>query len=179
MKVVVLQDVENSRLYVDDLYSSDPEKCLNSLICIKNSVIGSNRQKESVIAQGIVSRLMQLLGDHNVNTTLRLESAITIGSLAKGTKDHAELLIKCGTIPMMLDLIEEGDANLIDAALCCLRTLAHKDSGNGRTVYTQNQVQRLLSYAEPNEMLMRQSCVASILSDFCKRNAEQVCISYE
>lgn len=78
---------------------------------------------------------------------------------------------------MMLDLIEEGDANLIDAALCCLRTLAHKDCGNGRTVYTQNQVQRLLSYAEPNEMLMRQSCVASILSDFCKRNAEQVCIS--
>ncbi|KAF5272519.1 hypothetical protein FQR65_LT17361 [Abscondita terminalis] len=80
---MTFMDVENSRSYIDDLYSSEPDKCLTSLICIKNSVIGSNRQKESVIAQGIVPRLIQLLKDKNRKSAIRLESIVTIGSLAK------------------------------------------------------------------------------------------------
>lgn len=165
--------MESSRSYIDDLYSSEQEKCLNSLICIKNSVIGSNRQKESVIAQGIVPRLMQLLKDRTTDNNLRLESAVTIGSLAKGTEEHVELLINYGTIPALLEIIDEDDPLLTDACLCCLRTLSHQDIGTYRTVYSSRQIHKLLSLAEPNENIVRQSCVASILSAICIGAPEQ------
>ena len=65
---------------MDDLYSQDSNKCLSSLICIKNSVIGSNRQKESVIAQGILPRLIYILKDKNMKIAVRIEAAVTIGT---------------------------------------------------------------------------------------------------
>ncbi|XP_031347310.1 armadillo repeat-containing protein 8-like isoform X3 [Photinus pyralis] len=170
---MTFMDVEHSRSYIDDLYSSDPDKCLTSLICIKNSVIGSNRQKESVIAQGIVPRLIQLLKDRNRKAAIRLESVVTIGSLAKGTGEHVELLINCGTVPLLLDLLEENDPLLIDACLCCLRTLSQQDTGRFQTVYSHRHLQKLLSFAEPEENILRQSCVASILSSLCKGASEQ------
>lgn len=169
----LFQNVESSRSYIDDLYSSDPEKCLNSIICIKNSVIGSNRQKQSVIAQGIVPRLMQLLKDKTVSSAVRLEAAVTIGSLAKGTGDHIHLLIQSGTIELLLDILEENDLRLIDACLSCLRTLSHQNPSFLETAYTQRRLKRLLSYAGPRESLLRQACVSSILSSGCKTVAEQ------
>lgn len=164
--------MESSRAYIDDLYSQDPNKCLNSLICIKNSVIGSNRQKESVIAQGIVPRLIQLLKDTNVKVAVRTEAAVTIGSLAKGTEEHVELLINSGIVQILLDILEENDTKLIDACLCCLRTLS-QNSNTTDTKYTIKNLQKILNFAGPRESLQRQSCVASILSSACKTSVEQ------
>lgn len=164
--------MESSRAYIDDLYSQDPNKCLNSLICIKNSVIGSNRQKESVIAQGIVPRLIQLLKDTNVKVAVRTEAAVTIGSLAKGTEEHVELLINSGIVQILLDILEESDTKLIDACLCCLRTLS-QNSSTTDTKYTIKNLQKILNFAGPRESLQRQSCVASILSSACKSSVEQ------
>ncbi|XP_018336803.1 armadillo repeat-containing protein 8 isoform X2 [Agrilus planipennis] len=166
-------NVESSRAYIDDLYSPDSDKCLESLICIKNSVIGSNRQKESVIAQGIVPRLMQILKDRNLKTNLRLEAAVIIGSLAKGMADHVELLLNCGTIPLLLEILEENEKLLIDVCLCCLRTLALHDKGSLSTTYTLQQLQKLLSFVNPSENIPRQACVATILSCACKGPVEQ------
>lgn len=167
------QNVESSRSYIDDLYSSDDEKCLSSIICIKNSVIGSNRQKESVIAQGIVPRLMQLLHNKTMRDDVRLEAIVTIGSLAKGTEEHIELLINCGTVNYLLDILDESDQNLIDACLCGLRTLSQQVHRPINTAFSAEQLQRLLALAGPKESLLRQSCVASILSSACKGVAEQ------
>lgn len=155
------------------MYSSDPEKCLTSIICIKNSVIGSNRQKESVIAQGIVPRLLQLLEDKNTKIDVRIEAAVTIGSLAKGTHDHIEVLINSGTIELLLDILEENDSRLIDACLCCLRTLAQLECGSTQNKYDIKRLQKLISFAGPTESLQRQSCVASILGSACKTANEQ------
>lgn len=116
---------------------------------------------------------MQLLKDKNTKSNVRLEAAVTIGSLAKGTEEHVELLINCGTISLLLEILEEGDPLLADACVCCLRTLSQQDNGTFRTVYTLKQLQKLLSYAEPSENILRQSCVASILSSVCKSTAEQ------
>lgn len=146
---------------------------MHSIICIKNSVIGSNRQKESVIAQGIVPRLLQLLKDKNAPDAVRLEAAVTIGSLAKGTEDHIQLLINSGIVQLLLDVLEEHDQRLVDAALSCLRTLSQHNSNSLTIKYTQKQLQKLLSYAGPREGLLRQSCVSSILSCACKTVSEQ------
>lgn len=165
-------NVENTRFYIDDLYSSDPTVCLGSILCIKNTVIGSNRQKESVIAQGIVPRLMQLLRDSNVRINVRIEAAVTLGSLAKGTEDHIELLLKSGAIQLLLDLLEEDNPKLVDACLCCLRTLTLQDTTT-LNKYTLKRVQKLLSFAGLKENTLRQECVATILGAACKTITEQ------
>lgn len=168
-----MQNVESTRSYIDDLYSQDCNKCLASIICIKNSVIGSNRQKESVIAQGVVPRLICLLKDKNMRTAVRVEAAVTIGSLAKGTDDHIELLLNSGVVQILLDVLDENESQLIDACLCCLRTLSQQDSHTPSTKYSVKNLQKLLSFAGPKETLQRQSCVASILSAACKTAVEQ------
>ncbi|CAG9761724.1 unnamed protein product [Ceutorhynchus assimilis] len=165
--------VESSRSYIDDLYSRDSDKCLASIICIKNSVIGSNRQKESVIAQGIVSRLIYLLRDKNVKPELRIEAALTIGSLAKGTENHIELLIDSGIVQILLEILDEPDPKLIDACLCCLRTLASQEHHPINSKFDVKNIEKLLSLATPTETLQRQSCIATILSSTCKTPAEQ------
>ncbi|KAG5874974.1 hypothetical protein JTB14_026375 [Gonioctena quinquepunctata] len=165
-------NVESTRSYMDDLYSQDPNKCLSSIMSIKNSVIGSNRQKESVIAQGIVPRLIYLLKDKNTKIAVRIEAAVTIGSLAKGTTDHVELLLHSGTNQIFLDLLDENEPRLIDAALCCLRTLS-QHCNLADIKYSVQNIKKLLTFAGPRESLQRQSCVASILTSACKSSAEQ------
>ncbi|XP_056648936.1 armadillo repeat-containing protein 8-like isoform X1 [Diorhabda sublineata] len=169
-------NVECTRSYIDDLYSKDPAKCLSSIICIKNSVIGSNRQKESVIAQGIVPKLLSLLRDKDINTNVRIEAAVTIGSLAKGKEEHVELLINSGTSQIILDVLEENDQRLIDPCLCCLRTLSqHPSSSNVK--YDVKSLRKLLSFAHPKDSLQRQSCVANILTSACRGPQEQTILS--
>lgn len=136
-------------------------------------MIGSNRQKESVIAQGIVPRLMHLLLDRNAPSAVRLEAAVTIGSLAKGTEAHIQLLLHSGIVELLLNILEDNDPRLVDAALSCLRTLSQHESNLLNMNYTQKQLQKLLSYAGPRESLLRQSCVSSILCCACKTVAEQ------
>jgi hypothetical protein len=146
-------NVESTRSYIDNLYSSDPDKCLTSIICIKNSVIGSNRQKQSVIAQGIVPRLLQLLEDRNAKIAVRVEAAVTVGSLAKGTNEHIEILINSGTIQILLNILEENEPRLIDACLCCLRTLAQYDTATSQNRFDVKRLQKLLTFAGPGESL--------------------------
>ncbi|KAF4525458.1 hypothetical protein B566_EDAN004870, partial [Ephemera danica] len=93
-------DVESSRSYIDEIYSSDAEKCLNALIRLKNSVIGSNRQKGSVVQQGVVPRLMQLISNSNSEPSIRVEATIILGSIAKGSNEHVQALVDMGVIPL-------------------------------------------------------------------------------
>jgi armadillo repeat-containing protein 8 len=61
-------------------------RCHEALICLKNAVIGSNKQKGIVIYQGVVSKLVQLLGDESKPLNIRVECAIVIGKLEKYEK---------------------------------------------------------------------------------------------
>ncbi|XP_015595203.1 armadillo repeat-containing protein 8 isoform X2 [Cephus cinctus] len=184
-------DVESSRSYIDELYSPDPQKCLEAIICLKNSVIGSNRQKGSVIAQGVVPRLLQLLGDTSgtVGERVRLESSVTLGSLAKGTDQHVLALIDLGVVPLILQvllstpILEEpcqGKGKLsdllIEACLRCLRTVFQHAAAPVHTIY-QNPalVPRLLTLA--SRSVTCQVCVATILTAACKTAEEQNALS--
>ncbi|XP_033210548.1 armadillo repeat-containing protein 8-like isoform X1 [Belonocnema kinseyi] len=184
-------DVESSRSYIDELYSLDPQKCLDALVCLKNSVIGSNRQKGSVIAQGVVPRLLQLLGDTSgtISDRIRLESAVTLGSLAKGTDQHVLALIDLGVVPLILQVLltttvpdspADGKARvsdlLIEACLRCLRTVFQHSAAPVHTIY-QNPalVPRLLSLA--SRSVTSQVCIATILTTACKTAEEQNALS--
>lgn len=154
---------------------------LFSLRCLKNSVIGSNRQKGSVIAQGVVPRLLQLLGDPTaINDRIRLESAVTLGSLAKGTDQHVLALIDLGVIPFLLGVMLtvpipevpiEGKPSIADqlheACLRCLRTIFQHAAAPVHAIYRDPAViPRLLALA--GRSITCQVCVATILTTACK-----------
>ena len=77
---------------------------------MKNSVIGSNKQKWAVISSGTVPRLLQILGRWlppaspgiNLNMELQREAAITLGSLAKGDERHVSTLVDSGIVPLLI-----------------------------------------------------------------------------
>lgn len=58
---IFVMNAETSRYYIDNLYTQDNEKCYQALNFVKNSIMGSNRQKGMVIANGILPRLLQVI----------------------------------------------------------------------------------------------------------------------
>lgn len=145
-------------------------------------MIGSNRQKGSVIAQGVVPRLLQLLGDTSgaVSDHIRLESAVTLGSLAKGTDQHVLALIDLGVVPLLLQVLlsssnlemsMDGKTKVLDqlneACLRCLRTLFQHSAAPVHSIYQDPAlVPRMLALA--SRSVTCQVCVATILTTACK-----------
>ncbi|GBP92892.1 Armadillo repeat-containing protein 8 [Eumeta japonica] len=121
----IFMDIESSRSYIDELYSSDLQKCGEALVALKNAVIGSNRQKNSVIQQGIVPRLLQLVSTPNIDANIRFEAVVTLGSLAKGTAENVTTLVEQGVASTLVELLRTTptDTRLAEAALCALRSL--------------------------------------------------------
>ncbi|RZF32139.1 hypothetical protein LSTR_LSTR004002 [Laodelphax striatellus] len=159
-----VKTVESCRSYIDELYSSDTQKCHQAIICLKNSVIGSNRQKGNVIAQGIVTRLMQLLGDTSLPADLRSEAAITLGSLAKGTLTHLKQLIDVGLVPVLLNSILTSDNNkLTEACLRCVMSVFRHPSAPVDLIFFDSPlVTTLLGLVM--QSTTNQICVTTILS---------------
>lgn len=77
--LICFQDVENSRTYIDVLYSTDYVEIQDALITLKNAVIGSNKQKGSVISQGLLPKLISFITQDNVPLNVQLDAAIVIG----------------------------------------------------------------------------------------------------
>ncbi|XP_058803457.1 armadillo repeat-containing protein 8-like isoform X2 [Phymastichus coffea] len=179
-------DIESSRSYIDELYATDHQKCLDAIICLKNSVIGSNRQKGSVIAQGVVPRLLQLLcdSDHVTNDNIRLEAAVTLGSLAKGTDQHVLALIDLGVVNSLLQVMSksiESSSNiediklhhlLVEACLRCLRTIFQHSSAPVSLIFQDQELIPCLLQLS-NISINCQVYVAMILTTACKINEEQ------
>lgn len=160
-------DVECSRSYIDELYSPEGDKCLEAIVCLKNSVIGSNRQKGHVITQGVVPRLLQLVGDNMMPTQIKVEATVTLGSLAKGTEDHIKALVDLGVVPVLIAGLGSDEAKLIEACLRCLRTIFEFPCAPvGLICQDENLPLRLLSLIPHS--VSNQVCVATILAAGCK-----------
>jgi len=56
-----------------------------------------------VIAQGIVPRLLQLVGDNMMPMQIKVEATVTLGSLAKGTEDHVKALVDLSIVPVLIN----------------------------------------------------------------------------
>ncbi|XP_039437375.1 armadillo repeat-containing protein 8-like isoform X1 [Culex pipiens pallens] len=171
-----VEDVENSRSYIDELYSDDAYKCQEAIVCLKNAVIGSNKKKGSVISQGIVPRLIALLRDESKDYALRLDAAIVIGSLAKGTESQVHSLIYYETVQVLLGIVVNPgtDRRLMETCLGALKTvlqypfapieLLHSNIGN---------LQRLIQLASPSSSIQCQEYVANIFVPLCHSSHQQ------
>ncbi|CAG2118928.1 unnamed protein product, partial [Medioppia subpectinata] len=60
-----LMEMDTSNDSFEDLFGDDPDKCLQTVIYIKNLVVGSNRLKGAVIESAVVPRLIQLIQSYN------------------------------------------------------------------------------------------------------------------
>lgn len=170
-------DVENSRTYIDELYSQDIAKNQDALICLKNAVIGSNKQKGSIISQGIVPKLITFLTQECYPLNIRLDAAIVIGSLAKGTESHVKALIDSRVVQIMLTIVTDmkSDKRLIEVCLCVLRSIFRYPFAPIAEIHSDmSSLQHLISLASSDNTLECQSCVAKILVPVCHSFNEQM-----
>ncbi|XP_046396149.1 armadillo repeat-containing protein 8-like isoform X2 [Ischnura elegans] len=167
-----IMEVESSRSYIDELYSPDATRCMDAIVRLKNSVIGSNRQKGSVIQQGVVPRLLQLLGDNVSSNAVKIEATITLGSLAKGTEEHVKALVDTGIVPLLINTLYSDDQNLVEVCLCCLRTVFQSPCAPVDLIYDDpslvTHLLNLLSHSVSNQM-----CITTVLTAACKTPENQ------
>lgn len=174
-QLTVFMDIESSRSYIDELYSLDSERVLEALVMLKNSVIGSNRQKSSVIQQGVVPRLLQLMGEDTLDPNIKLEAIITIGSLAKGTPENVKSLVDQGVVTALVDILKIAPLGVkaAEAVLCALRSLfMHPSTPISALPADMNLLTRLTGLARDGSVRAR-TCVVRVLSIWCRSTEEQ------
>ncbi|XP_077292989.1 armadillo repeat-containing protein 8-like isoform X2 [Arctopsyche grandis] len=168
-------ECECSRAFVDELYAGEWCRVSAALVSVKNAVIGSNRQKASLIQQGVVPRLLQLLQlPDSAPQHLRLDAAITIGSLAKGTAENVASLVDLGVVGVLVETLRPNtDPRLTEACLCALRSIFMHPPAPSSIIHRDPQLlSQLLSVAQ-NGTLVGKSCVARLLSVWCSGKSEQ------
>ncbi|XP_026489080.1 armadillo repeat-containing protein 8-like [Vanessa tameamea] len=174
-QLTIFMDIESSRSYIDELYSPNQEKIMDALVTLKNSVIGSNRQKSSVIEQGIVPRLLQLMTDDCLDPNIRLEATITIGSLAKGTPENVASLVDQGTTIVLVELLKivPTGTRLAEACLCALRSIFQQPPAPISALPADMRLLTRLTQIAREGSPTARACVVRILSIWCSGPIEQ------
>ena len=111
LTIIISQEHESSRKYLEQLFASDPVKIKEAVEFLKNVAIGSNKQKEAIIQLGLVPRFLQIIDAFSENhdqEELLVETTAVINSLAKGSEDHSRCLIEAGTIPTLFGVGEQS-----------------------------------------------------------------------
>lgn len=170
-------EVEDTKTFMDKLYSSDSLQCHEALVSLKNCVIGSNRQKASVISQGIVPRLIALITDNGIPLDIRLDAIVVIGSLAKGTDEHVRSLIDYNIVRILLSVIltQNIDKRLIEFCLCVIKSIFQYPFAPVGLLYSNiGTLSHLISLASPGSSIQTQACVTNILVPLCHSYNEQM-----
>ncbi|XP_053646914.1 armadillo repeat-containing protein 8 isoform X1 [Cherax quadricarinatus] len=171
-------DVEHSRAYIDQLYSNDSHKCFQAVSELKFAVIGSVREKGTIIEQGVVVRLLQILRSSELDILLKTEVVTVLNSLAKGLPEHASSLVQAGLLPALWEQIEtcaggSGTSAYTQMILCCLRSVYRQGCAPPPPSWDHKLLTTLIQhgYHPPSN----QECVANILAHACKvsRTCEQ------
>lgn len=100
---------------------------------LKNVLIGSTRQKQSLVQQGLaVPKLIKLLSPESpfpgVSSDLPIHAVYTLGSLAKGQDFQTKVLLDHGIVPVLLHGLLSPNPKLVEGCLCCLKTLFQHSS---------------------------------------------------
>lgn len=170
-------NVESNRSYVDCLFSPDQNECMEAVTQLKNAVIGSNHQKETIIGMGILPRLFQILNDDMLSIPLKIETAVTIGSLAKGTDENIRSLLDAGVINVMLQGLPSTNQKYVEACLRCLRTVFLCPLAPIDVLYSDPAIIPHLISMSTLPLLSYQECVMSVLTSTCKIPEHQILLS--
>jgi len=116
-------EVESSKSYIDNLYDNHEDKVGSAVITLKNAVIGSQRQKDTIIEQGVLARLIHLLVDPDISTRIKTDVVYILGSITNGSEANLKSLNDADVVAILLNGLVSQDESLVQASLCCLRSL--------------------------------------------------------
>jgi len=172
-------DMEKTRLFVQQLFlpKSESTETVQLLACLRNAVIGNNKQKTNVIALGVVPRLLQfLLEENGAEVELLTEAAAVLGSLAKGSDENVKTLVEAGVIPVLLNKgLSHPHVPFIESSLRCVRTIFLSPLAPVQLIYQDEGLIRQLITVMPLTPTT-QECVANIFARSCKDTANQVAL---
>lgn len=111
------------RSYMDNLYDNNTDKVLGAVVELKNNVIGSQKQKELIVEQGVLARLVHLLVDPDMPSILKTEVVYILDSMLKGRSPSCvKVVADLELPPLLLGGLSSPDPQLLQACLTCLRT---------------------------------------------------------
>lgn len=169
-------DLGFGQVYVDNLMVTDHEQLLANLKAMKNVIIGSNKQKTNLMLCGAIDRIHYIMTSEGVTPEILVESAILLGSFAKGTVDNKRELMDKRILNVMLYGLGSGNIKLVEACLRFLRTILTSPEAPVEDVLFEDEnhesVIPHLIHLLP-KTLCTQECVAHILAQCCKTTKQQ------
>ncbi|CAG7724319.1 unnamed protein product [Allacma fusca] len=171
-EVTSAMDVEETPSHITNLYTDNPSKCLDAVKKLKNAVIGSNRQKNLALRQGVLPRILELLTDNSVDKEIRQEACIILGSLVKGTIENVREVVDANAVPTLIGVLSNDDEKLVEYTLNCLTTIfSHSFTPRDIIYVVHDLIIRLLTLM--NHSVANQISVATILSHCCITSEHQ------
>ncbi|PVD37988.1 hypothetical protein C0Q70_00591 [Pomacea canaliculata] len=151
---------------IDIILGQEQNRWMESIVCVKNLVIGNNRQKSLVIQQGIVPRLLQWMIDESIPLELRTEAAVVLGSLAKGTEENIQQLVNAGAVPTLLKGLFNNSLPYVEACLRCLRTIFLSSHPPVSVVYQDATIiPHFINII--SRSICTKECIANVLANCC------------
>ena len=194
-------EVESSKSYIDNLYDKHedkvgkvftprhPSQVGSAVVTLKNAVIGSQRQKDSVIEQGVLARLIHLLVDPDIPTRIKTDVVYILGSITNGSEANLKSLNDVDVVALLLRGLVSADPALVLASLSCLRSLLQSrearapDEGRGRLPSPPAPTAHALIFSDPTLVprlihllekdATHQIAVCDILTSCCRTPEQQ------
>ncbi|KAJ8320774.1 hypothetical protein KUTeg_002361 [Tegillarca granosa] len=130
------------------MLSNEKEKWMETIVNMKNCVIGNNKQKATVISNGVIP------------------------SLAKGTDENIRQLLDAGSINVLLKGLSNSNLKFVEACLRCLRTLFLSCDPPVDLVYQDaTVVPHLINIM--SKSVCTQECITTIFANCCKISEHQ------
>jgi len=130
--------VETHKSPWDSLYQ--PEKVEESVKVLKNSIIGSRKQKERIIEERLHCRLLIILGDPDVSTSVKINVVHIIYSLSKSRDLTVNYLSDQSIIQLLLNGILSQDIKMKEACLVTLASIFENLEGGVEILYSDNLI---------------------------------------
>ena len=76
----------------------------SAVATLKNSVIGSQRQKNNIVEHGVIARLIHLLVDPEMNSKIKTDVVYILGSIINGSESNLKSLNEADLANILLQV---------------------------------------------------------------------------
>ncbi|XP_067647949.1 armadillo repeat-containing protein 8-like [Eurosta solidaginis] len=158
--------------------NGDGVECRDALIQIKDAVIGSNKQKGALISHELVPVIINSCIDQDQSPDRKMDALVILGSLAKGSEEQVEMLVKqYNVVPYLLKEItsKSNSKKCVETCLSTLRSIFEHPCAPKKDFFADADVlKHFLRLASANSSLKTQICITSILLSVCQTNEDQL-----
>ncbi|KAM7280207.1 hypothetical protein ACFE04_007341 [Oxalis oulophora] len=160
--------LESIPLMVQGVWSEDPASQLEATTQFRKLLsIERSPPIEEVIKAGVVPRLVEFLGRHDL-PQLQFEAAWALTNVASGTSNHTQVVIEHGAVPKFVQLLSSASDDVREQAVWALGNVAG-DSPNCRDLVLGNgALMPLLAQLNEHSKLSMLRNATWTLSNFCR-----------